>query len=189
MQFNADTQSCASMRSKGNSTLRKKRNFTVGFRKNGSSGIMQEVVVWRILWWKLKRQVYGRRKTAKKFNEFVVAATDGLCIEQCLWQPSLFRRPGTTLIFECHQDDFLVSGSNVELEWLQENLGARLKLKPAEPMGPVSQYVYLRATRTRGDADTIRIAPRETYIKNVLDILGLGDNECKPMPTRWSKRA
>ena len=27
------------------------------------------------------------------------------------------------------------------------------------------------------------IAPRETYIKNVLEILGLGDNKCKSMPT------
>ena len=54
---------------------------------------------------------------------------------------------------------------------------------PAEPMGPGSRYSYFRATRTRVDADTIHIAPRETYIKNVLDILGLGDNKCKPMPT------
>ena len=50
-------------------------------------------------------------------------------------------------------------------------------------MGPESQYSYLRAARTRVDADTIHIAPRETYIKNVLDILGLGDNKCKSMPT------
>ena len=53
-------------------------------------------------WWKLKRQLHGRRKAAKKFNEFVVTATDGLGIKQCPEQPSLFRRPGTTLIFECH---------------------------------------------------------------------------------------
>ena len=131
----------------------------------------------------VKRQLHGRRKAAKKFNEFVVTATDDL--EQCHEQPSLFRRPGTSLIFECHQDDFYVSGSNVELPWLQENLGARLKLKPAEPMGPGSQKSYFRATRTREDADTIRIAPRENYIKNVLGIfiLGLGDNKCKSMPT------
>ena len=67
-------------------------------------------------------------KAAKKFNEFVVTATVGLGIKQCPEQPSLFRRPGTRLIFECHQDDFYVSGSNMELAWLQENLGAR---KPA----------------------------------------------------------
>ena len=134
-------------------------------------------------WWKLKRQLLGRRKAAEKFNEFVVAATDGLGIEQCPEQPSLFRRPGKPLIFECHQDDFCVSGSNVELTWLQENSGARLKLMPAEPMGQGSQYGYHRATRTRVDADTIHIAPRETHIKNVLDILGLGDRKCKPMPT------
>ena len=123
----------------------------------------------------LKGHLYVRRKAANKFNEFVVTAESN--------QPSLFRRPGTTLIFECHQDDFHVSGSNVELAWLKENLGARLKLKPAEPMGPGSQYSYLRATRTRIDADTIHIAPRETYVKNVLDILGLVDNKFKPMPT------
>ena len=87
------------------------------------------------------------------------------------------------LVFECHQDDFYVSGSNVELAWLQENLGARLKLKPAEPMGPGSQCSYLRATKTRIDADTIHIAPRWTYIKNIVDILGLGDSKGKPVPT------
>ena len=89
-------------------------------------------------WWKLKRQLHGRRKSAKKFNEFVVSAALGLGLAQCLEQPSLCRRPGTTLIFELHQDDFYVSGSNVELAWLQEHLGARFKLKLAEPMGPGS---------------------------------------------------
>ena len=111
-----------------------------------------------------------------------MSATVGLGVEQCPEEPSLFRRPGTTLIFELRQDDFHVSGINVELAWLQEHLGARLKLKLAEPMGPGSQCSYLRATRTRVDVDTIHIAPRETYIKNVLDILGLGDKG-KSMPT------
>ena len=142
---------------------------------------MQEVVEW-ITWWKLKRQLYKRRKAPKKFNEFVVAGTDGLGIEQCPEQPSLSRRPGTTLIFECHQDDFYVSGSNVELARFQENLGARLKLNP------LSQWVQGHSTvismqQERVDADTIHIAPRETCIKNTLDILGLGDNKCKPMRT------
>ena len=49
--------------------------------------------------------------------------------------------------------------------------------KAAEPICPGSQHSYLRATRTRIDADTIHIAPRETYINNFLD------NSCKPMPT------
>ena len=72
-------------------------------------------------WWKLKRQLHGRREAAKKFNEFVVSATVGLGLEQCP-KPSLFGRPGTTLIFELHQDHFYVSGSNVELEWLSRNI-------------------------------------------------------------------
>ena len=50
-------------------------------------------------------------------------------------------------------------------------------------MGPGSQYSYFRATATWVDVDTIHIAPRETYIKNVLDILGLGENKCISMPT------
>ena len=40
-----------------------------------------------------------------------------------------------------------------------------------------SQYSCFRGTRTRIDADTFHIARRETYIKNVLDILGLGDKQ------------
>ena len=131
-------------------------------------------------WWKLKRQLYGRRKAAKKFNEFVVSATFGLGLEQCPEQPSLFRRAGTTLIFELHQDDFYGSGKQCGVSKVPGNSGARLKLNQWT-LG--SQYSYHRATRTRVDVDTIHIAPRETYIKNVLDILGLGDNKCKPMPT------
>ena len=62
------------------------------------------------------------------------------------------------------------------LAWLQEKLRARLKLKPAEPMGP-GITEQLRSVQREP-----RIAPRETYFKNVLDILGLGNNKCKPMP-------
>ena len=68
-------------------------------------------------WLKLQKQLYGRRKAAKKFNEFVVTATVDLGLEQCLEQPSLFRRPGTTLVFESHQDDFYLSDNDVELGW------------------------------------------------------------------------
>ena len=35
-------------------------------------------------WWKMKKQLYGRRKAAKKFNEFVVSATVGLGLEHVL---------------------------------------------------------------------------------------------------------
>ena len=167
----------------GTSVPRKTAKSTVGLQKNGSRDIFHARWSSENPGWKLKKQLYGRRKAAKKFNEFVVSATVGLGFKQCPEQPTLIRRPGTTLIFELHQDDFYISGSNVELAWLQENLGAKLKLKPAEPIGPGSQRGYLRATRTRVDADTIHIAPRETYIKNVLDIFGLGDNKCKPLPT------
>ena len=53
-------------------------------------------------WCMLKQQLYGRKKAAKKFHEFVVSATVGLSLEQCPEQPSPFRR----------------------------HLGARLKLQP-----------------------------------------------------------
>ena len=117
------------------------------------------------------------------FNQFVLTKTDDLGFEKCSEQPSLFRRPGATLIFEIHQDDIYASGSTVKLAWLQENLGAVLKLKLAELMGPGSQYSYSRVTRTRVHAETIHIAPRESYIMDILDVLDLGDNKCQPMPT------
>ena len=99
-------RSCASMQRTRTSTQRMTRKFTGGFQ----------------------RQLYGRRKAAKNVNEFVVSEIVGLGLglEQCPEQPSLFRRPRTTLI--------------AESAWLHAHLGARLKLKPAEPMGPRSQY-------------------------------------------------
>ena len=54
--------------------IRKSRMCTAGLRKNDYRGTTPEVDV--------KRQLYGRRKAAKQFNKFVVAATDGLGIGQ-----------------------------------------------------------------------------------------------------------
>ena len=71
----------------------------------------------------------------------------------------------------------------MELALLQENLGAKVRLKPAEPMYPGSHCSNRRRTRTRVDVDPIHVALRETHIKNVLDVLGLGDHKCKSMPT------
>ena len=62
----------------------------------------------------LKRQLCGRRKAAKKFIEFLVSAT---VVPNSL--------PET--ISMCQE---------ALLAWPQENLGARLKLKLAEPTGP-----------------------------------------------------
>ena len=134
-------------------------------------------------WWELKRQLYGRRKAAKKFNEFVVTATDGLGIEHYPEQPSPLQTARNHIDFlsvtkttsTCQRALWNWRGSRES--------GCKAQLKPAEPMGPGSQYSYLRARRTRIDADTIHDAPRETYIKNILDILRLGDHKCKPMPT------
>ena len=68
-----------------------------------------------------------------------MSAAIDLGLEQCPEQPSLFRRPGTKLVFELHQHEFYMSGNNVEMAWLQEHLGTRPKLTSAEPMGPGSQ--------------------------------------------------
>ena len=58
---------------------------------------------------KLKGQLYGRRSVAK-FDEFVVATTGGLGTEHCPEQPSLFRRPGTTLTIRVSPRRFLRVG-------------------------------------------------------------------------------
>ena len=116
MRSSTAIRSCAWMRRTHTPTQKKTRKFTAG-PGNVSRGTTPEADMWRILGG-AKRQLYGRRKAAKRFNQFVVTATDGLGFEQCSEQPSPFRRPGTTLIFELHQDHFYVSGSNVELSWL-----------------------------------------------------------------------
>ncbi|CAK0896486.1 unnamed protein product, partial [Prorocentrum cordatum] len=132
-------------------------------------------------WWKMKKQLYGKRKASKKFNQYVTDQTKMLGIDQCPEQPSTFRRPGSTLVFEVHQDDIYSSGSDTELKWLKENLAPVLKLKEANLMKVGSVYSYLRATRTGVDKHTIHIAPRPKYIEYILSELGLTD--CKDVPT------
>ena len=55
--------------------LVKTRKSIVGFLISGSRGITPEVDEWKT-WWKLKRQLHGRRNAAKKYNE-VVGCRDG----------------------------------------------------------------------------------------------------------------
>ena len=151
-----------------NPSAPEEHHSTVGLRKNGSRGIMQEVVEWEI---PLPEKESCEEVQCVSWRQQMVSASS-----KCPEPPTPFRPPGTTLIFQCHQDDFLVSGGNVELTWLQENLGARLKLTPAEPVGPGSPYSYLRATRTR--VDTIHIAPRETWTSWVSATTSA--NRCQP---------
>ena len=89
-------------------------------------------------WWKLKKQLYGRRKAAKK----CLAATYGIGIEQCLEQPTLSRRSGTTLTFECHQDDFYV-------EKILETLKHSLKHHESPLENTLTKHVNLRTLPRR----------------------------------------
>ena len=136
--------------------------------------------------WKLKGQLYRRRKAAKKFNEFVVMATDGLGIEQ------LSRAAKEPQIYECHQDDFYVSGSNVALAGLQENLGARLKLKPAEPLGPGSRSAVTSVRRERGltrtpfTLDHVRLTSRTFWTSWVSATTSA--NRCRPRLCEEARR-
>ena len=178
MRFSTVFQSCALMQETSISMLRKTRMPPARLREKRVKRYHARGGRVVSPCWILNRQLYGKWKAAKKFNEFVVAASDG--------RNQAVSRAAITLQTTTNHIDLRVSPrrllrvrSHVDLVWLQENFGARLRVKPAEPMGPRSQYSYVRPTGTRIDADTVHIAPRETCIKNVLDILDLGDNKCQ----------
>ena len=81
MRSSTANRSCAWMRRTHTSTQKKTRN-TVGFINEWVK--MYHATGGRVEnpWWVLQRQLYGRRNATKKFNHFVVTATDGIGLEQ-----------------------------------------------------------------------------------------------------------
>ena len=56
--------------------------------------------------WQLKKQLYGRRKGVRKFNDYVAeAATTKWNMVQCVAQPSFYVSLADPIAMELHQDD------------------------------------------------------------------------------------
>ena len=75
MQFSMDIRSCASMRRTHSSMQRKTRKSIASFPKESVTRYHARGAHLDNPWWELTRQLYGRRKVAKKFTELVVSAT------------------------------------------------------------------------------------------------------------------
>ena len=73
----------------------------------------------------------------------------------------------------------------------KRKLGARLKLKPAEPTGPGSQYSYLRATRNKDRCGhhphcTTRLTSMSFWTSWVS---ATSANQCRPRLSKRARRA
>ena len=179
MRSSTDIQSCGWMRRTHTSTQKMTRKCIAGLPGNGPRDTTPEVDARRLLAGSWRGSFTGGRLRRSSISsswrqQTVSALSNALSRHRSSDQERRWSSSFTTTISTC-QGATCWHGS-------KKRLGARHKLKPARANG--SQVTrHLRATRRRVHADTIYLSPRGTYIQNVLDILGLGDNQCKAMPT------
>lgn len=152
----------------------KTRKFTLTLRENGLTDTMLEAEMRRML-----KQLYGRRRASKKFNEFVADVLTKCGMESSVDAPSVYMFPGTALVLEVHQDDAYAGGTQEERTWLCETIHMVIKASPV--LGPGDVYSYLTAARHYLDVGSIHIMPRESYTKDIPKELVL--EECNPVPT------
>ncbi len=133
--------------------------------------------------WRLRKQLYGRRKAPKAWQQHFTAITAELGFIQHGGQPSIFYRPTDDIVMDVHMDDGHAAGPAECLRRLLKELGERLLLKHVgiiDGSEGADRYSYLKQNKQRIGGH-IATKPRDKYVDDVLKLLEL--EGCKPVST------
>jgi hypothetical protein len=132
---------------------------TVWLRREAEQNRSTEVL------WKMRRVLYGRRKAAQAWHEFLAKQLqEEWGAQRCAAAPQLFMK-GSVLL-EVHVDDVHAAGDHGELEDLAKFLASVVKVKVFTiiPFGSPGGYQHLRRERVLTDMgllDSTERAPRQ----------------------------
>lgn len=131
--------------------------------------------------WRMKKQLYGRRKASKAFNEFMVKELTKLGFVQCAPAPHFFRQDEKDMDLELHQDDWHGTGPDESLDWFAEEIRKAVTVKVSEKLGVGAKYQHLKCGRYRVEGGTF-ITGNNKYAKEIIRCLGLEKANPKDTP-------
>jgi hypothetical protein len=129
--------------------------------------------------------MYGTRDAPQIWASEVAMALEGLGFERSVNQPSVYFHRVREIVVAIHVDDFLISGTVADLEWLYVALRVKYDLKRTLlTPGSTKEARYLNR-RIRWVNDSIELEGDEKHAKVLLREWGLV--ECKPVDTPVTK--
>ena len=135
--------------------------------------------------WRLKKQLYGRRKASQKFQEYVSKVLQTHGFERCEMMPQFHKHVERGIVLELHQDDFHAVGDAADLCWMRDQVKKNLMIKASQPIGPVFGnetlvYSHLRCERILTKDGEVLKMPKK-HVEKLQQLMGM--EGCAPCPT------
>ncbi|CAK0865232.1 unnamed protein product [Prorocentrum cordatum] len=134
------------------------------------------------IYWKLKRQLLGRRTAAPGWVEHMAGILmDETRLARCEMAPQFFYNSETEVVVELHMDDLHVAGPGDALEGFRDEVGQHVTLSCGEIHEYGTTYEHLKRLRTRFEHGT-ELKANPKYLDYVVETLNLGSANAAPTP-------
>lgn len=130
--------------------------------------------------WRRKKQLYGRRKASKAFNECMVKQLTKLGFKQDEAAPYFFTHDEKEIDIELHQDDWYATAPYASLDWSKHEIKKEVTRKVGEKLGYGSKYQHLKGGRYRTERGMF-LTGNCKYDEEIISCLGL--EKCNPRET------
>ena len=145
-------------------------------RQAGTIGRDEEVV------WRLLKQLYGRRRAAAAFVDWLAELLISLAFERHPGHPQFFIHRDRQLYLEVHMDDGQGCGPPVCIKEFAKELSDATAVKFFGPIEHGQEYSHLKRFRTPlRDGTVFRGNPR--YLRGVQHVLGMEGCASAPTPS------
>ena len=125
--------------------------------------------------WRLRKQVYGRRKAPAAWQDYAAARLMGDCgFQRSEAAPTLFYNHETKVLVVLRVDDFYAAGPSKGLTRMYDELVKHMLMKVGPEIRVGGDFEFLRA-KYRREAEGLRVTPSEKYLDKCLADLGLED--------------
>ncbi|CAK0869723.1 unnamed protein product [Prorocentrum cordatum] len=134
------------------------------------------------IYWKLKRQLPGRRTAAPGWVEHMAGILMGeMRMARCEMAPQFFYSSETGVVVELHMDDLHMAGPKGALEGFRDELGQHVTFSGGEIHEYGTTYEHLKRLRARfGHGTELKANPK--CLDYVVETLNLGSANTAPTP-------
>ena len=128
--------------------------------------------------WKLKKQIYGRRRAGQAWVNHFAAILESLGLRRCAIAPQFFSDSSRGIYVEVHMDDLHGTAPEGVAQELLKAIGEQVAVKTYGPTRPGDKYVHLKRRREVCHGGVL-IGADDKHIARVAVALGL--ERCNPV--------
>ncbi|CAK0881954.1 unnamed protein product, partial [Prorocentrum cordatum] len=134
------------------------------------------------IYWKLKRQLPGRRTAAPGWVEHMAGILmDEMRMARCEMAPQFFYNSETEVVVQLHMDDPHMAGPRDALEGFRDEMGQHVTFSGGDLHEYGTTYEHLKRLRTQFEHGT-ELKANPKYLDYAVETLGLGSANTAPTP-------